>query len=273
MVPNRDGETNRSYMQDPPPRLHEVSFLDVVEAHVQAGGKLKDVWIPGMNMVHPARRAHEGFADVICRLFNAELDALDSGGPAAAAADDLEPPVARRDFDDPDPLPWLHEASSDVPHSCMPVTRHVPDAPTKATPRRSRRGTWQLAEDSPGKPGWIAQGSPTARSPKQDDWLEFPVAFGSRPVLTVQFVKSYSGMGDAEVRLLEKAYTLRGYWESSSSQAFTVYFNASAPHSAEPIGEVSYVRHGFGVTPNSEGTLQVRLVAGAKFKLLGVFTC
>ena len=72
----------------------------------------------------------------------------------------------------------------------QPRASHVPEA--------ARTGRWDLLEDRPGKPGWIAT--------RAGATMDFRVRFGAIPFLTVAFLRSYAGMCNASLRMNEAAF-------------------------------------------------------------------
>merc|ERR1712083_849516 len=54
-------------------------------------------------------------------------------------------------------------------------------------------GDWQLREDRPGKPGWIAE-HPGSK-------IRFPLRFGKHPFLVITYLKSYEGLGAVKLTM------------------------------------------------------------------------
>jgi len=110
-------------------------------------------------------------------------------------------------------------------------------------------GTWNLEEDVQNKPGWISQ-TPGAH-------LTFPAKFGSKPTLEMSYLRSYEGMGSAQVSLrtasgTKDLGTLKGMWSRHQSieQPFIVHPD---------------------VAPNSEGTIDIVLQPGTDTKMKFVY--
>lgn len=99
---------------------------------------------------------------------------------------------------------------------------------------------WNLEEDVKGKPGWISQ-TPGAH-------LTFDVKFGKRPTLELSYLRSYEGLGSAQVFVhttsgIQSLGTLNGLWDDASFkytsvvQPFTAYPNVPA----NSVGRVDIV--------------------------------
>eukprot|EP00928_Gymnodinium_smaydae_P011050 TRINITY_DN14130_c0_g1_i1.p1 TRINITY_DN14130_c0_g1~~TRINITY_DN14130_c0_g1_i1.p1 ORF type:complete len:623 (-),score=66.71 TRINITY_DN14130_c0_g1_i1:3-1871(-) len=56
------------------------------------------------------------------------------------------------------------------------------------------KGGWELKEDVKDRPGWIAT--------KAGATISFPVRFGMHPTLTITYLRSYAGVGNAEATLV-----------------------------------------------------------------------
>jgi hypothetical protein len=183
----------------------------------------------------------------------------------------------------PDPLSPEHELAK-WPVCMKPLSRYMAeDAFSKQSSDLGiRQSGWNLYEDVPGKPGWIAT--------KLGSAIKFDVSFGQRPALAITYLSSYDGLGDVKVELLNAKdihYTLSGIWNDKTSQATTVFFRAKQKYRVGISVGVSMGEAftgdglgGFGIQPNSHHVLQLTLIqakgknkAWTKFKVLGVFSC
>ena len=69
--------------------------------------------------------------------------------------------------------------------------------PNASHPTSHPPGAWALTEDRPGKPGWISGGSYDGKQAATEPELRFPMRFGRQPLLTIAWLRSYQGVGDA----------------------------------------------------------------------------
>merc|ERR1719356_751843 len=82
-------------------------------------------------------------------------------------------------------------------------------------------GNWKFFEDRLGRPGWIATG--------RGSRIRFLVRFGSAPVLTISFLRSYQGVGRAKAVMHfpsgeKRSKTLVGKWSSNFSLPMPIFF-------------------------------------------------
>ena len=126
-----------------------------------------------------------------------------------------------------------------------------------------------LYEDRPGKPGWICEPPADPKAPMPV--LRFPIQFGREPRLTVTYLKSYEGIGDAILNLNNLNYTLRGHNAENVSQLATEFFFASRETHQTDLGDAGLM--GFAVRPNSEHVVSIIPVERAKFKVSAIRAC
>ena len=108
-------------------------------------------------------------------------------------------------------------------------------------------------------------------------WAEF----GAVPILIVNYLKSYDGMGSVKLKLNQREVVLSGLWEKNMSTTATFVSQAYTnlqQGSAEDDNNWGII--GFGVEPGSIHNLTLTfqpLSAGnqvsQKFKLIDVITC
>ncbi|CAK0876245.1 unnamed protein product, partial [Prorocentrum cordatum] len=118
------------------------------------------------------------------------------------------------------------------------------------------------------------------RKQPQSHWIEFPVSFGAAPILSVSVLRSYEGLGEADVQMNGSMYMLRGLWQLHESQTFAYSFiaNHSYPHvhqtkETDCSGREGRKPCGFGISPYSTHNVSFRLATGPKFKIISVISC
>ena len=134
---------------------------------------------------------------------------------------------------------------------------------------------WSLMEDRPGKAGWIATSSASR--------IEFPITFGPSGMLTVTWLKSYSGLGNCDMTLNGRTFLLKGLYDPEDS-AYGSQISQSFMHTflafhqlLQDYGLSGAV--GFGVLPNSNHTLvfetkpELAVDGVSKFKIISISTC
>jgi len=142
---------------------------------------------------------------------------------------------------------------------------------------------WALNEDRPGKPGWI--------STSYSSTISFNVTFGSHPRLVLTYLRSYTGLGTAEMwfsSIPERRLPLHGLYApeepqhgGNTSQSFLLIMNVQM-HDFQPEWGLGGIL-GFGIAPFSTHTLNFRILGpdlpgeedyeSFKFKLITVQTC
>lgn len=157
--------------------------------------------------------------------------------------------------------------------SCLtPLSLHSAfDVPkSRYVDQKDRTGAWDIYEDRPGKPGWVASATSN---------ITFNLAFGTHPGLLVSYIKSYEGFGNAELVVNNRSVILKGQWDDSSQRVTTTYtrwFHASSKDYQEHIyGDIGLT--GFGVASYSSSEAMFKFVANssspAKFVLISVSSC
>lgn len=230
-----------------------VSYADAADALVKLGGLRKQMWLG--EIAHPNWWAHTYLADILANLFNIEYSAMLAGAPLTAVKKAVSP---------------LHKrAKIDLYMGCVkPVTIHQSSTPGDISPRGTEDGSWKLYEDRPGKPGWIADGS------RGHSVLSFPVQFGSARRLIISYLRSYEGLGKANVSVGTyagrfsgkgdgKEFMLDGHWDTHSSQVFNEYLCHGS----------TYNPRGCKAEAGAWININFRIVEGMKFKLTGIITC
>mmetsp|Transcript_98148 Transcript_98148/g.263787 ORF Transcript_98148/g.263787 Transcript_98148/m.263787 type:complete len:261 (+) Transcript_98148:1-783(+) len=154
------------------------------------------------------------------------------------------------------PMSWFSAFESIKPHSKVPQPSYLDG--------------WRLFEDRPGKPGWISE-TPSVNSRAI---MRVPLKFGPEPKLAVTFLRSYEGMGDADLVMNGRTATLHGLWGSENvekvSQSFVAWFNAGINLSQPQFGEGG--ANGFGIAPNQEAELEIQS-SGNRFKIIELSSC
>ena len=124
-------------------------------------------------------------------------------------------------------------------------------------------------QDREGKPGWITTISNSS--------LTLPVGFGAVPILIVNYLKSYEGMGTAVLTLNRKSVSLTGLWDKNMSTTVSFVSQAYANiHQGDAGNDNNYGAIGFGVKPHSFHNLTLTFYENGtegKFKLIEVITC
>jgi hypothetical protein len=164
-----------------------ASYRDVVWPTMHAPPR--DLGLFWQGHLHPSKfYAHELLADTVKYALLRLLAAAPGGGGGAASA------CARAPQPPPAPATSLAEVGAACAARPRPAgaarAQHTvlsPSAGFAPSPASAHAPAWALAEDVPGKPGWIAAaGAPPAN-------LTFSVAFSAAPRLELTFLRSYAG--------------------------------------------------------------------------------
>mmetsp|Transcript_52562 Transcript_52562/g.159775 ORF Transcript_52562/g.159775 Transcript_52562/m.159775 type:complete len:510 (-) Transcript_52562:121-1650(-) len=132
---------------------------------------------------------------------------------------------------------------------------------------RQRNWTWRLFEDRPGKPGWIS----TLRGAR----ICFDLDFGAHPFMGISYLRSYEGMGQANISMNGCTIPIAGLWGKHASVADTLVLNAARRwvYDDKMFEGDARRRCGFHVAQNSTKELCITHGGGGKFKILQVFSC
>ena len=129
----------------------------------------------------------------------------------------------------------------------------------------SPKGSWVLAEDRPGKPGWM----PT----RDGDEIDFPLSFGKAPRATIVYTTGYTQEWGAAVVAMStqgalENFTLSAKHGDSTTISTSIVMNVGQQVLQRYAGGVK----GFGVLPFSNATLRLTS-SGGKFKVSLVSSC
>lgn len=231
-------------------RLHGVAVLDTRQLW-------PNYWFPVDT--HPDFRTHELLAELLVSGFCTALG--------------MQRPI--RNILETAGLPQfsLETLRERLPSCTNPVTVHSAYEQYKHAP--DDVGDWKLIEDRKGKPGWI--------STVTNSSLVLPLTFGATPLLVVNYLRSYEGVGCANLSINGVDVILSGPWTKNISTTATFYSQAYANTIQSSPGDDNYGIIGFGIQPytqhNAIFTLttcpEQETVPGKpnKFKLIEVVTC
>lgn len=235
--------------------LHKVVLLDFRE-----GCKLQLYckWSKVDTCCHPDHTSHQAYADAITYLFrkkSSEGRSVIPVGTPAFVATGNGPPQTVSD-----------SASLDIIPVCLKPTTTMSafDQEQSGYDEAPHDGNWNLYADRPNKPGWIAT------QPKAVKRID--VQFGAHPMLAVNFLRSYEGMGVVYATVNGfKSPPIQGMWKAHQSTTQTVWFNAWSTFQQQYEGGL----FGFGVQPYSNHTLELEYGSSSneKFKLISVISC
>jgi lysophospholipase L1-like esterase len=244
---------------------YKLPYVDF-SAMVQATPSLWDVDGP-----HPGFKSHQAMADAIATVFaDSWRLGCDHPSPFVLADAALSSPSVLEQF-----------AFCSTPSSFFSVFGAA------GAPEPAMTGDFEMREDVPGKPGWIAE--------KPGSTVVFPLRFGNAPRLSVTWLRSYEGMGTARIgfgtskfgKRLE--FYLDGLWPEDFtdkvSQSFTQSFQADGVGMQQSFnGDAGML--GFALPPQYEGNLTIEVLAndnefpgrhrshtGTKIKILEVSAC
>jgi hypothetical protein len=168
-------------------------------------------------------------------------------------------------------------AATGLPEALLQTDRRTSSLPTVVS------GDWRLHADVPGKPGWIAT--------QPNSTIIFPVKLGRYPTVTLIILKSYAGMGAADVAVYpeggvasEGSVRLTGIWADHSSQFMPEFlsFSDSAEYCKDRGDSAEYCKDRGALqydpkSSNDNYLLEVRLPQdqppGLKFKIVLVSSC
>jgi len=240
--------------------LPHIDYAELVEANRND----RRFWNPpGAN--HPDWMAHQLVADVIGGAWDKVLQKACNN----ADADSHFWPSA----------PFNTEEDLSIFPSCRQPLTYISAfesiKPNSAATQPSYLDGWRLFEDRPGKPGWISETPYVNHSATINIWrnqsvnhsatMRVPVMFGAAPKLSVTFLRSYEGLGDAILTMNGKTAKLQGLWGNDNlekvSQSYVAWFDAGAG------GHV-----GFGIAPNQTVELEIQSLGG-KCKILEISSC
>jgi len=138
---------------------------------------------------HPPWPVHQYLADLVALVV---LDGLEracaQGRHGASIVESFPEPGPGATF-------WPQGALGAIANCIHPLTHYsAEDARAEGAPT-VQSGNWRLFEDVPGKPGWIAS--------EEDSVILFPILLGGggSAALTISWLASYEGVGDAEARI------------------------------------------------------------------------
>ena len=216
---------------------------------------------------HPNAAIHQDFADAVSSHFKLSFSFSKSG---------TLKPSGEKDAQDVNRSLWSKETLDRFPVCLQPLVSFDAYLQWKiqkedvASPART--SSWNLTEDRPGKPGWIATQNGTK--------LTFPLIFGSSPMMSVTFLRSYEGLGDAEIFLNGKIWKLTGLWDDPVRERIsvseTVVFQVSRTHSYGTVMDLKYGVAAFGVKPFQKLPVEFTFRSQnnhSKFKIISVLSC
>eukprot|EP00747_Dinoflagellata_sp_TGD_P179313 gnl/TRDRNA2_/TRDRNA2_29928_c0_seq1.p1 gnl/TRDRNA2_/TRDRNA2_29928_c0~~gnl/TRDRNA2_/TRDRNA2_29928_c0_seq1.p1 ORF type:complete len:498 (-),score=14.33 gnl/TRDRNA2_/TRDRNA2_29928_c0_seq1:22-1470(-) len=230
-------------------RHYQLGLLDyssLVESKHDRRLWLSDI-SPNTTTAHPGSKSHQLIADVITGVWNKAFSAASHNGHLAPF-----PTTTMWSAADLRAMPSCRNTLSGI--SAYQAIKH------SAAPRPRIVDGWRLFEDRPGKPGWISETS--------DSRMRIRLQFGKDPLLAVTFLRSYEGLGDAELLMNGHHANLKGLWEDDHervSQSYVQWFQAGAQRSQPEFGESGL--NGFGIKSYSKAELEIRSFGG-KFKRL-----
>jgi len=220
---------------------------------------------------HPPWPVHEYVADSVVHAFHQMLE--DVCGSHRSDVQDLPQP--------------LHDQSKlDKFATCLEPLKfydartHL-DGGVKAEPQFVA-GDWELCEDMPGRPGWIAT--------KKDSTMTFPISFGKKGVLSVTYLQSYENVGSASLKIenhpshtrlnsddmFSTQSVLHGNWDKHVSLPTTTTWLSNRLDGQNGNFLYSLAQKDNWKTMESNTTdynLQVVFKGGNRFKIISVASC
>ena len=139
-------------------------------------------------------------------------------------------------------------------------------------PRPRLSGGCRFSDEGRGKPGWVcrreqASGGGAGTRADEAGGAEFNLTFGRHPSLTLTYLRSYEGVGPADVELNGVTHRLEPSWAARASMSEALFMQAGW-QDRSTFGA-------FSVRPHATLPLTVRYrgAANAKFKVLSVTSC
>eukprot|EP00747_Dinoflagellata_sp_TGD_P212533 gnl/TRDRNA2_/TRDRNA2_85617_c0_seq1.p1 gnl/TRDRNA2_/TRDRNA2_85617_c0~~gnl/TRDRNA2_/TRDRNA2_85617_c0_seq1.p1 ORF type:complete len:373 (-),score=35.90 gnl/TRDRNA2_/TRDRNA2_85617_c0_seq1:378-1340(-) len=158
---------------------------------------------------HPPWQVHQYVADAVTYALRQMLDSTCKRKGRISLTQDAAP------FR---PLSPGHELDR-VTACVQPLSSYSATRPSEKPTVVS--GNWTLYEDVAGRPGWI--------STEQGSIIRFPVRIGRSPMLTITYLHSYKGLGNAKVSLIAGSGSstntvLEGMWSKKYSLLDTKFY-------------------------------------------------
>lgn len=195
----------------------------------------------GTGYFHPMWETHQLVADVLASTWGQTWD-----------ASKLRPVDNNASY-----FPAVYFKSNNKFDFCLePLVHYSALSCSKGGQSCPSQGGWKLYEDRPGKPGWIGEADNSV--------IQFPLRFGAVPKLNINYLRSYEGMGTANLlyqdlkRNKTMEFGMAGKWSSKTSQTVALSWDR--------------ILMGLGLE-NKEVVFGLRLTDGPKFKVTDVFSC
>eukprot|EP00439_Symbiodinium_sp_Y106_P039336 s4228_g4.t2 len=175
-----------------------LNYEAILELYAKEARVVEDLW-PGWKTRHPTWQAHAYFADVLSYWCNKQLEKLErlpEEETARLLGEEFLPQHRTPSPDLKDDLEWIKPVLkadlATAPVCLFPLSQHIARSPGPSTPRQSPKGEWSLFEDRRNKPGWISNTT-------DGEELVFDLKFSSKPMIMIQYLRSYTNIGEAEV--------------------------------------------------------------------------
>ncbi|CAE7400473.1 unnamed protein product [Symbiodinium sp. CCMP2592] len=175
-----------------------LNYEAILELYAKEARVVEELW-PGWKTRHPTWQAHAYFADVLAYWCNKQLEKLErlpEEETARLLGEDFLPQHRTPSPDLKDDLEWIKPVLkadlATAPVCIFPLSQHIARSPGASTPRQSPKGEWSLFEDRRNKPGWISNTT-------DGEELVFDLKFSSKPMIMIQYLRSYTNVGEAEV--------------------------------------------------------------------------
>ncbi|CAL1137249.1 unnamed protein product [Cladocopium goreaui] len=246
-----------------------LNYEAAMQSFVAAGGNETLMW--SSKSRHPKFSAHAYYADMVSYFCNKQLRKLEEVYTELDISDMT--PTLRKPKDLQPDKDWMNPMQKQVNLATIdvcvfPLTQHVAREPSKDSPSESSTGHWKLYEDRHNKPGWIC-------TTENGEAITFKVTFSEQPKLMVQFLRSYSNIGDAEILIdspfrwkwkgngnmgVRTNFTLKGGWNERISVTQNVLFVVVDKVTPTP-------------QETTDATVSFRLTKGPKFKIISLISC